>query len=207
MAPRVSLPDWNAISLALHAMVADVMPLVTGVPDEATDEDDLPIYWTREDAGLPVGRDYWVELSLRSSRDLGMAEVRKSDHPEPAPGAERLVIITTPSTFVLSVKVSSNLQAMASKQNSRSILSAIRLAMAADEYVASFAAAGFAFSRVVRELADVEDQRSGRDRSYAVLDLQFNTASAFEAKPGTTIETVRVAGELGGVSLPVQEFV
>jgi hypothetical protein len=206
VAARVTAPDWTAITAAIRAMVADVMPLVTGDPNEATDEDDLPIYWSRDDAGLPVGRDYWVELSLRSTRDLGMAEVRKSDHPTPTPGAERQVIVTVLSTFVLSIKVPSNRQSPDAAQNSRSILSAIRLALGAPEYVASFAAAGFAFSRVVRELGEFEDKRSGRDRAYAVLDVQFNAASAFEARPGTIIETVRVTGELDGASHPAQEF-
>jgi len=200
-------PDWPAITAAIHAMVADVMPRVSGDADTPSDEDDLPIYWSREDAGLPVGRDYWVELSIRSSRDLGRPEVRKSDHPSPTPGGERRVIITTPSTFVLSIKAPSNLQAPGAAQNSRSILSAIRLALVAPEYVASFLAAGFAFSRVVRELGEFEDRRSGRDRSYAILDVQFNTASAYEARPDTYIETVRVAGKLGEASLPVEEFV
>ena len=206
MATRVLKPDWAAIKAALQTMVTDVMPLVTGDPNEATDEDDLPIYWSKDEAGLPVGKTYWVEISIRSVRDLGMAEVRKSDHPTPTPGAERQVIVTTPSTFVLSIKVPSNVQSADSSQNSRSIVSAIRLALAAPEYVQSFDAAGFAFSRVLRDIADVPDSRSGRDRSYAILDLQFNTASAFEARPGTTIETVRVAGKLDGASLPVQEF-
>jgi hypothetical protein len=200
-------PDWVAIKAALQAMVNDVMPRVTGDPDEVTDEDDLPIYWSSDEAGLPVGRAYWVELSIRSSRDLGMAEVRKSDHPTPTPGAERQIIVTTPSTFVLSIKVPSNIQSADSAQSSRSIVSAIRLALAAPEYVASFGAAGFAFSRVLREITDVTDTRSGRDRSYAVLDLQFNTASAFEARPGTTIETFVAAGKLDGATLPAQELV
>lgn len=207
MASRMLQPDWAAITAALQAMVTDVVPQVTGDPDTATDEDDLPIYWSSDEAGLPVGRSYWVELSIRSSRDVGMAEVRKSDHPTPTPGAERQILVTTPSTFVLSIKVPSNIQSAASAQSSRSVISAIRLALAAPEYVQSFAAAGCAFSRVLRDIADVPDTRSGRDRSYAVLDLQFNSASAFEARPGTTIDTVRVAGVLDGASLSAQEFV
>lgn len=194
-------PDWQAIVTAIEAMVTAVVPRVTG------DVGEFPIYWERADAGLPVGRDYWVELSIRSSRELGMPEVRKEDHPAPTAGAERRITVTAPSTFVLSIKVPGSIQTPGSLQNSRSILSALRLALCAPEHVLSFHAAGFAFSRVVRELSEIEDPRSGRDRSYAVLDVQFNTASAYEALPGTYIETIRVSGTANGAAVvPVQEI-
>ena len=199
-------PDWQAIVSAVEAMIADVIPRVTGDADTVSAEDDLPIYWERADAGLPVGRDYWVELSIRSTRDLGMAEVRKTDHPTPTAGAERALTVTAPSSFVLSIKVPGSIQSPAARQNSRSILSALRLAFAAPEYVRAFTAAGFAFSRIVRELSEIEDPRSGRDRAYAVLDVQFNTASAFDARPGTYIDAIRVSGSVDDIAIPAQEI-
>lgn len=184
-------PDWAAIGAALQAWAEGAALRITGSA--------VPVQWERDQGKMLIGNDAWIELNIRSIVSVGNDETRYAVASPVVPGEELTTTVTGQRTFVLSIKIPSNTQVVGAALNSRVLLEGLRTALRWPSAFAAFDAAGFGFLRVIRQIDEVPDPRSNRDRSYAVLEASFITAAAVDDAPSTYIEKVKVSGS---ISLP-----
>ena len=183
-----SKPDWTAIGAALKTWAEGAALRINGTA--------VPVQWEHDQGGLHIGGGLWIELNVRSIVSVGTDEVRYAYDSPYAYGEELTPTVTGQRTFVVSIKVPSNVQTIGALANSRMLLEGLRTALRWPSAFAAFDAVGCGFIKVLRQMDEVPDPRSKRDRSYAVLEAIFIAAAAIDDVPTTYIEQVQFSGSV-----------